>query len=881
MATLAYVTFGPNRPPCIGPPTGPAAPPLSWDHPTTVTSSRPLALAIAALLLAPGAARGDLPGQPIRASRAAGRISIDGKLVEESWSTATAFDGFVQLVPEEGRPPSERTEVRVLHDDRAIYVGVRCLDSQPGQLSRALGRRDAAPFSDSIAVFIDSNRDRQTAAYFEVNAAGVQSDGLLLGDDESNGDWDAVWDAAVTADASGWTAELMIPLSVLRFSAAGDQVWGLGLRRVIARTHEELVSIPLKRSDRGIVARLADLTGLNGLEPVQEFSVAPYVATRLQWRPASDAAPQPRLMDPSLDVGVDLRASLGRGLALQATVNPDFGQVEADTIQQNLTTFELFFPEKRPFFTQGLDLFQGVKPADRQSPQQLFYSRRVGLDAPILGAAKLTGRLSDSVQIGLLDAVVAGGAAPVPPTRKLHWSPWSPLYVAPGDAYPEVAPARRNFLAATARWQPTATSALGAELTSATPLDGHCSPDEAALPDGQRPAHCDVALGNAAAVSWNLRSDDLAWFVRGQLTGSQRLGGPPAEVLADGTVLRRGDLGAGGFVAAGLEGGEPWRFDVSYDYEAPRLDLNALGYQRTQNEQLGRAVLRYVRPAGGGLFQSFGLHLGAEARYTTDGNLRRRGATAFLATEFQFRTFDYFGVNLNASADADDVRELEQSGVALRRPGSWGGEAWLSTDRGRVVWVEGGIGAGQSLARGPLPATSYWGVGMTLVLRPHARFETRLDLGYDDSAWPARFVSDDGAGHFTLAALRAPSASATLRQMVVLTPRLTLQAYAQVFTDYGTYGSTYTATGQPGQVIGYADLVPVGGPPAGADFQDAALNLSVVFRWEYQLGSTLYLVYTHESTGPSDRATELWPPGLSGGPAVDTVLVKWSWYWSA
>jgi hypothetical protein len=840
----------------------------------------PPALALASLLLGPVPVLAATPGQPIRASRVTGPITVDGKLGEGSWAAAEPFDGFVQLFPEEGRPPSEPTEVRVVYDDRAIYVGVRCADSKAAELVHPLGRRDSAPFSDSVAVIIDSNRDRRTGYYFELNAAGVQGDALLYGDDESNGDWDAVWDGAVTADAAGWTAEFMIPLSILRFSAQGDQVWGIGIRRVIARTHEELVNIPLKRSDRGIVARLASLTGLNGLQPVQEFSIAPYLAARLQWRPESDAAPQPRLLDPSFDVGVDLRASLGRGLALQATINPDFGQVEADTIQQNLSTYELFYPEKRPFFTQGLDLFQGVTPGGRPSPQQLFYSRRIGLDAPILGAAKLTGRLSDTVQVGLLDAVVAGGAAPVPPTRALYWSPWSPLHLAPGDAYPEVAPARRNFLAATARWQPSHTAALGAALTSATPLDGRCSEAEAAMPDGQRPAHCDVALGHAAMVDWNLHTDDDAWFLRGQLTGSQRQGGPPAETLVDGTVLRPGDLGAGGFVAAGREGGEPWLLNLSYEYEAPRLDVNALGYQRTQNEQMGRAVVGYVRPGGGGPFHEWGIHAGAETRWTTDGLARNRGNTVFVSAEGKLRSFDAFGLNLNAATDYDDVRELEQSGVALRRPGSYGGEVWLSTDRARPFWAEGGIGAGRTLARGPLPTTSYWGVGMTLVLRPHSRFETRLDVAHDDSAWPARFVSDDGAGHFTLAALQAPSFSVTLRQLVVLTPRLTLQAYVQVFTDYGRYGSTYTATGLPGQVVGFSSLLPGGGPASGADFQDAALNLSVVLRWEYRLGSTLFLVYTHEATGPPDRPAVLWPPGLSGGPARDTVLGKWTWYWS-
>lgn len=841
----------------------------------------PIAPALAALLLGPSAALAAAPGQPIRATRAAGPITVDGRLAEASWAGAEPYDGFQQLFPEEGRPPSERTEVRVVYDDRALYVGIRCADSNAAALVHPLGRRDSAPYSDLVALIIDSNRDRRTAYYFELNAAGVQSDALLFGEDQSNGDWDAVWDGAVTADATGWTAEFMIPLSVLRFSANGDQTWGFAVKRVIARTHEELLSIPLKRSDRGQVARLADLTGLNGLRPVQELSVAPYLATRLHWRPESDAAPRPRALDPSADLGVDLRASLGRGLALQATINPDFGQVEADTIQQNLSTYELFFPEKRPFFTQGLDLFQGVTPGDRASPQQLFYSRRIGLDAGIFGAAKLTGRINDTVQIGLLDAVVSGGGAPSPPTRKASWSPWSPLHLAPGDAFPEVAPARRNFLAATARWQPSPTATLGAAFTSAAPLDGRCTEGQAALPDGQRPAHCDVALGNAAAVDWSLRSSDAAWFLRGQLTGSQRLGGAPAETLADGTVLRPGDLGGGGFVVAGLEGGEPWRLNVSYEYEAPRLDLNSLGYQRTQNEQVGRVVVGYVRTGGERPLRSMVVRLGAEQRATTDGRGRPRGTNAFLTGEFQAGSFDYFGVNLNASADTDDVRELEKSGVALRRPASYSGELWISSDRGRGFWAEAWGGTGATLARDPLPAVRYWWLGGNVTVRPHPRLETRLDLTRDVSAWPARYVSDDGAGHFTLAALRSPSLSVTLRQLVVLTPRLTLQAYAQLFAAYGRHGTSYSATGRPGGLVGFSDLAASGGPPSDADFSNAALNLSVVARWEYRLGSTLFLVYNHEATGPSDRPLSLWPPRLAGGPARDTLLCKWTWYWSA
>ena len=549
----------------------------------------------------------------------------------------------------------------MLYDDRAVYVGIRCFDANPAALAHPLGRRDSPPFSDSVAVIIDSNRDRRTAYYFELTAAGVQSDALLFGDDESNGDWDAVWDGAVTTDAGGWTAEFMIPLSVLRFSAAGDQTWGFGVKRVVARSHEESVSIPLKKSDRGIVARLAPLTGLNGLQPVQELSLAPYLAARLQVRPGGrrrpQAAPPRPLRSISASTCAPPRPRPGAAGHHQPGLRAGGGRHHpAEPLH-----LRALLPGEAPLLHAGArPLPGGPTPGDQPSPQQLFYSRRIGLDAPILGAVKLTGRLNDTLQVGLLDAVVAGAAAPVAPAHRPSWSPWTPLYLAPGDAYPEVAPARRNFLAATARWQPTPTVALGGAVTSAIPLDGKCTSAELDPVNAPPPAHCEVALANAASLNWSLHSGDDAWFLRGQLTGSQRLGGPPSETLADGTVLKRGDLGGGGFVTAGLEGGEPWRFDLTWEYEAPRLDLNALGYQRTQNEQKGRAVLRYVQPNGGGPFHSWDVNLGGETRFTTDGTGRQRGADLFLATKFQLRSFDYFGVNLNASADFDDVRELEQ-----------------------------------------------------------------------------------------------------------------------------------------------------------------------------------------------------------------------------
>jgi len=854
------------------------------------------------LLLLPTLALASSPGDPVRAARRSGEITVDGRLEEATWDAAPVHDGFFQAFPLAGAPPSERTEVRVLFDDRALYVGVTCHDGRPGEIARPLGRRDDPPYSDSVMVLVDSMHDRRTAYAFEVNAAGVQRDSLLYGDDQVNPDWDAVWDGAAATLPDGWSAELVIPLSVLRFSGAREQTWGFAVKRVLARTHEDLFTVALRRGDKGVVGRLGELGGLAGLTPVQDLSLSPYLASRLTWRPQfdDDTRPTPRLVDPTGDLGLDVKASLGRGLALQATVNPDFGQVEADQLVQNLSTFELFFPEKRPFFTQGLDLFQGIVPPDHRSPQQLFYSRRIGLDAPILGAAKVAGRVSDGVQVGLLEALVTGAGAPAgsteaAPLRRYRFDPAQPLHFGPAGSLPALSPASRNLLAAVARWQPAATATLDASVASALPLGPPCRPEDAVLSD--RPSRCDVLTGNAMTLAASLRSADGDWYARGQLTGSQYLAGEDdgapdargrlARTLADGTVLQRGDLGWGAALYAGRQGGEPWRFDLAWEYESPRLELNATGFQPTQNEQQVRGVLHYLRPGGQGPFHSYDVQVGGRLQGTTDGSGRRRGAQAWLRSEFQLRSFHWLGLNAFAEPPSDDVREIEGSGTAFRTTGFWLLEPWLSSDRGRPIWLEGWLDLGRAPGAGAVPGVRFWEVGASTVLRPHARLETRLDLVVSTSRWPARWVEAGPApGQQLFAALEAPILSLTLRQQLVLGPRLTVRAYAQLFSATSRSGPSYTGAAPAGGRIRLADLTPGGAPSALPGEHESALNLSVVARWEYRLGSTFYLVYTRSAaepawTGGGAPPFTLRPYRLSRGPTTDTVLLKWSWYWSA
>jgi hypothetical protein len=850
-----------------------------------------LAAAVALALCLPALAGAAQAGDPITAVKREGPVVLDGRLDERAWASAPAFDGFVQIFPEEGATPTESTEVRVLYDDQHLYVGVIARDRQPERIQRPLGRRDSSPYSDAIAFAIDPMRDGRLGYYFEINAAGVLTDALVFENDQSSGDWDAVWEGVAAPLPDGWSAEARIPLSVMRFTDAPVQTWGFAVKRVIGRSHEELLTVLIPRGARGQLARFGPLVGLADMRPVPDLQITPYLAGRLSLRPEDpddDVTPHaPRLADPVADLGFDVRASLGRSLALQATVNPDFGQVEADQLIQNLSTFEAFFPEKRPFFLQGMDLFQPASVPGRNSPQQLFYSRRIGLDAPILAAAKVTGRVGEAFQVGLLESVVTGagwdGWTGSRPPRDVRFSWSQPFRLGPRSALPEQEPASRNFLVGVAKWQPAPSRSYGLTLASALPLGKLCSQADEEADDGQ--PRCAARGGNALALDWNVTSPGAEYFFVGQATGSQVQGGPPARTLPDGTELGRGDLGWGGHVAAGRNGGEGLRGEVHWQYESPRLDVNATGFQRTQNENFGRVFLSWVKPKGGGPFHYYSATAGTEAGLTTDGRGLTRAAQVWINAEVQTRGFQWFGCVAATDFAYWDVREISQTGDAYRRPTSDWWNCWTETDASKPISVNVWGGSWRTRSVAPFGSFSGWSAGTNTRFRPHPRLETRVEVQYERNGWPARYVDDDASGDHVFADLRAPLLSFTLRQQLVLTPRLTLQGYAQLFTSYGSYGRYFRASGSDDRV-GFADLVPLAARPAEIDepsFRDVGLNVNVVLRWEYRAGSTLFLVYTRSQAELADgarRPASLRPQSLGLGPTTDTFLVKWTYFWN-
>ena len=385
-----------------------------------------LALPQAALGQGPSG-KGGAPHGPPPPTLQAHRLSgpppqVDGMLGEADWRSASVARGFVVFEPDEGARPTHPTEARVLYGPEALYVGIRAFDTAPDSIVRRLARRDDRPHSDWVDMVIDSYLDRRTAFRFGVNPAGVKSDVYIFDDTNEDDSWDAVWEVATRIDDLGWTAEFRIPYSQLRFDGAVRQIWGLNFVRYVGRHLETSLWAPISRGDGAMVSRFGKLVGLDGISPPMRLEVTPYSLASVQAAPGSADDPFHSHRDFASMLGADAKYGITSDLTLDLTVNPDFGQVEADPAQVNLSAFETFLDERRPFFVEGANIFAfGFSPGDDGEDEGLFYSRRIGraprgavsgaayVDVPrqtrILGALKLSGKTDSGWSLGLLHSI--------------------------------------------------------------------------------------------------------------------------------------------------------------------------------------------------------------------------------------------------------------------------------------------------------------------------------------------------------------------------------------------------------------------------------------------------------------------------------------------
>ena len=854
----------------------------------------PDAVALASGDAAPAPRRASDDSLVLQAVRAESDVRLDGRLDEPAWLAAPAAGGFRQTEPAPGAAASFPTEVRVLYTSEALYIGARMVDPAPDSVVARLFRRDANEYSDLFYVQVDSYDDRRTAFVFVVNPRGVQRDYLIYDDSRADYDWDAVWDAATAVDSAGWTAEVRIPLSQLRFRAeAGDQTWGINFLRRVARLGETDSWSPLSREDGRIVSLFGRLQGLRGLRPAAGLEVLPYVASRLAREPGDPADPFYSENALGADVGGDLRYRLTPGLTLSATVNPDFAQVEADPSEVNLTAFETFFPEKRPFFLEGTDAFRTLGP-------RLFYSRRIGrapqayvpgaryVDAPesstIVGATKLAGRAGPWT-LGALSAYTAEGRARYVDADGVEGR----APVEPGTAY----------LAARAR------RTLGGERTS---VGGLLTAVRRFGLDQTAPlgALRESALAGGVDVVHRFGVHEVV----ASAYGSTVAGSPEAIAAtqaSSGHYFQRPDAGhlsfdpsrtslAGYSATAALSRlrGQ-WTYAVAGVAQSPGFEINDIGYLRRADEASVEASVTHTRSNPGGPFRSVVATLYQSGGWTFGGERTLLRVAPQVTAQLQNLWSGSLGAGFYAPAL--DVAAL-RGGPGLRTDGRASVSGSVQTDPRRPFQV--GLGAQYLSGLGTRDAQAYVQAGV--VYRPSTQtslsFEVPLLLDRNADQFVARRTVGD-APVYVVGEVFQRSLALTARADVAFSPDLSLQLYAQPFVAAGRY-SRFQAVRDP-HAPSFADRFDpladrlsydadqgaylVDADDDGAadygfgrpDFSFADLRSNVVLRWQYRPGSTLYAVWSRGQTAVAPDGT-FRPFGdavdLLGTDARDVFLLK-------
>jgi hypothetical protein len=817
----------------------------------------------------------------IRALPLAARISIDGRLDEAGWLAADPAASWVQRHPSSGRAASQQSEARVLYDGHAIYIGLRLFDSAPDSIFAPLARRDSEALSDWVHVIIDSDHDRRTAFRFSVNPSGVTADAYLTGDHGQNQDvgWDAIWSSAVARDSLGWTAELRIPFSQLRFSgsaANGARSWGIQFARDIARNGERSYWAPILPDAGGYVSRFGVVEELQ-VRPVRRFELAPYSVARLSRLPGESVDPFHRPNAWLTRFGADVKLGLAPELSLTATVLPDFGQIEADPSEVNLTTAETFFSERRPFFVEGSDLFQmdfGVAPWARAA-EQVFYSRRIGRAprgsvpehavyaqrpdaASLLGAAKLSVRTARGWSGGVLSAV----------TDEEH-----ARYVdADGvrGAVP-IEPLTHYAVARLTRDRNEGGSAVGAIVTStARRLHGDL--------DELLPAHALVGGIDGRHRFGNDRFEVSVAVLGSHVTGSASA----VDRVARGPVhyLQRPDAhhlhydsartalsGASATARVLKYGGGSWRGGLAGRLAGAGFDANDLGFHLASDFGHAHLWLGYEGFRGNRYLRRWSTWLNTSSTWNLGGDHLAAGVWPFVGAELANHwQIDGFAGREWPALSTTALR----GGPAIHTPGRGVASFSVRSDQRKPV------GLSSTLTSVTEDETGGWfrRIEPGISLR-HSSSPLGLSLhaGYARSESPAQYVgvvASEGREHYLVGALSQTTISLTARLNYSLSPHLSLQLYGQPFVSTGSFrdfrevaeprarafdtrfstfaaheivlspdASTYQVTRGSGAAFSF-------GRP---DFNVRELRSNAVLRWEYRPGSALFLIWGHGRNG--------------------------------
>ena len=864
---------------------------------------------------------------------AAAALTLDGRIDEAAWASAEVASGFTNREPVEGVAASQRTEVRVLMDETSVWVAARLYDREAGTIARQVVRRDQDSQADYFEVGFDSNNDRRTGFLFRVSAANVQRDEYVFDDNERDRAWDAVWGSAVSVDSLGWVAELRIPLSQLRFRASDTpQSWGVNFVRRRVRTNEESHFQLVSRLQRGIVSQFATLTQVVA-RSARRVELRPYALGSVFRGTAEAGNPFKTGRDNGSRGGLDVRLGIGGQFTLDATINPDFGQVEADPAIINLSAFEQFFEERRPFFVEDAKIFDFSLSGGRN---RLYYSRRLGrsprgsapsgtlfADVPaatnILGAAKLTGRTQRGMSIGALAAITEDADA----RAFLGDSVPTQSYLVEPRAGYGVLRVRQDFNGGA-----STIGVIGTGLRRDLPSDGAFRFLPSSAVNG--------------GIDWEHQWMNREWAFFGYFSGSHVRGDsvamlriqrasnhffqrPDARMLGEDSTARS----MSGFdwrMTLDKRRGQHWTGSAWAAQVSPGFEVNDVGFSTRQEVLDGGIRVSYREIVPSRVLRSYNVNVSTFHNWSHDAVAGRFSPGAWgrahvggsVSVQGNLEFLNFWRVETNVSYRPELVeRSGTRGGPLMLNPRSIEGRLSLTTDRRKALNLRPGI----NLETGAMGVGSEATVSLGIGWRPSARIELDVEPRYQRSTIGAQYVATSTALPFAptfdrrylFGEVARRELSFQTRLNAAFSPTVSFQLFAQPLLSSGDY-SNYKqllsplsfdfdtfAEGAPPLVAGGAACRGGRTCSDGADqrlfdfngdgttdftvteqdFNVRSLIGNAVFRWEYRPGSTMFLVWQRRQRSELVRGdfsarrdfAELWR-----APTDNTFLLKFS-YW--
>ena len=817
---------------------------------------------------------------------------IDGQLDDPVWQLGEWQGAFTQQQPLDGALPTENTYIKVLYNESDLFVSIICQDSQPAGIRDIFDRRDALS-GDMTGIALDSYHDRLTAFEFNMSAAGQKMDLKHLGDFQWDFNWNGVWDGATARIDSGWVAEMRIPFSQLRYTSKTQYVWGMHVWRWIDRKAEEddWQYIPLKAP--AMVYLFGELHGLEGIRTSRQVEFLPYVLG------SYDYSGEESKGDFTFNGGLDAKVGISSGFTLDLSVNPDFGQVEADPSVLNLTSFETFYEEKRPFFLEGTEIFDFA--LDQDIP---YYSRRIGSepdfpaqwqgqvvdDLPdrttILGALKLTGKSRKGLSVGLMNGLTA--------------QEYGTLRRDDGEVDElEVAPLSNYFASRIKQELNDGNTIAGGYISSVNRISAD-SAARALLPETALTGGLDLLhywnnknyFLEFKAIGSMLRGSPEAIFLK-QTGQTHRFQRPDASYL-EVDSLRDHLVGHGAILRTGKKGGK-WNYSIKGEYRSPGLNLNDVGYIR-QADFLGEGLkIAYKMNDPKEWIRNYTLTFSHEAQWSFGGE----NTGNQMGIDLTLRNNKLWTCILSYNYDFShlDIREL-RGGPAIRIDGEHQGALLISSNTAKDLYGQVGLHANNYVEKDSHEALIY----TEITWLPVRRIKLSLKPSLIFTRYHQQYVSTlEGSSEslYLVGHLDQQTAALTIRGEFYFTPEMSLQYYGSPFFSVGDYsGYKRVRDGRekdPELRLEELDVVYNEADNSysfehnqenwsftNPDFSFSQFRSNLVFRWEYKLGSTLFLVWSHDHSdwqGRYNKVSEI-AGSLFGVPGKNIFMVKLNYWFS-